>query len=518
MLCPPVPWTSPDNGGYLIATTEFIRSDGAYNQIARIREQYKPETYPMLDALNHISNVPWTINTRVLEIIIQAFINMNEDDVSRMNKKKYKNTDLDADNALEPEVPKINQLYAKMRRSRGDIFYKLLIANHYQDKVFWFAHTSDYRGRIYPIPSILSYTASDVNRSLLLFDERKPLGPDGLACLKLYCVNLKGTKKRNSLQERLEYADASISEIMDSADNPLTGQLWWLESDEPWQTLAACIEITNAIRSPDPTQYLCSFPVQKDGTCNSLQHYAALCCEEELAISVNLTSTEQPQDAYTVFADALEKYRIEDAENGLEIAKALKGIIKRQTVKKSIQALVYGSGPARTQETIKKTLRGLLVFPFSLVDEAAVYLEAKERQIFLEKFNSARQVQKWLNKCSSNIRKHYKQNIEWVTPLDWLIIQPPNLEFHNVNEQFKKNEAGAIAPNFIHSLESSHMIMASLNCSKAGITFISEHDSFGTHPCSSSILDRIAREQFYLLHSEPILENLSKFFSKTYPL
>ena len=49
-----------------------------------------------------------------------------------------------------------------------------------------------------------------------------------------------------------------------------------MAADEPWQTLATCMEIMAAVRSPDPTQFVSHHPVHQDGSCNGLQHYAAL--------------------------------------------------------------------------------------------------------------------------------------------------------------------------------------------------------------------------------------------------
>ncbi|OWR55814.1 DNA-directed RNA polymerase [Danaus plexippus plexippus] len=43
-----------------------------------------------------------------------------------------------------------------------------------------------------------------------------------------------------------------MDKILDSADNPLDGEGWWKMSEEPWQTLACCMEIANAVRSPNP--------------------------------------------------------------------------------------------------------------------------------------------------------------------------------------------------------------------------------------------------------------------------
>lgn len=80
----------------------------------------------------------------------------------------------------------------------------------------------DFRGRVYPVPPHLNHLGSDLARSLLIFHEKQPLGPDGFNWLKLHCINLTGSKKRESVADRLLYADEIMDDIIDSAENPLT--------------------------------------------------------------------------------------------------------------------------------------------------------------------------------------------------------------------------------------------------------------------------------------------------------
>lgn len=101
----------------------------------------------------------------------------------------------------------------------------------------------DFRGRVYPCPPHLNHLGSDMARSLLCFAKGEPLGPNGLNWLKvnfkifisdynginifkinffqIHCVNLTGLKKRNSVKERLQYAEEILPDILDSASNPL---------------------------------------------------------------------------------------------------------------------------------------------------------------------------------------------------------------------------------------------------------------------------------------------------------
>lgn len=64
------------------------------------------------------------------------------------------------------------------------------------------------------------------------------------------------------------------------------GNKWWQTSDEPWQTLACCREIASAVRSADPENYICYYPVQQ--VCQLL---LARLCEEiinEVSVEANV--------------------------------------------------------------------------------------------------------------------------------------------------------------------------------------------------------------------------------------
>lgn len=85
------------------------------------------------------------------------------------------------------------------------------------------------------------------------------------------------------------------------------GRCWWREQEEPWQTLACCRELAAALRHVDggPSAYVNHFPVHQDGSCNGLQHYAALGRDERGAVSVSLEDCERPRDVYTDVAEVV---------------------------------------------------------------------------------------------------------------------------------------------------------------------------------------------------------------------
>lgn len=88
-----------------------------------------------------------------------------------------------------------------------------------------------------------------------------------------------------------------------------------MEAEDPFQFLAAAIELKQALAHPDPRQYLSSVPVHMDGSCNGLQHYAALARDLHGGTAVNLVPADRPQDVYTGIADTLRK-RVESDSLG----------------------------------------------------------------------------------------------------------------------------------------------------------------------------------------------------------
>ena len=52
-------------------------------------------------------------------------------------------------------------------------------------------------------------------------------------------------------------------------------------------------------------------------------------------------------------------------------------------------------------------------------------------------------------------------------------------------------QRNAFPPNFIHSLDSSHMMLTSLFCQRKSITFASIHDCFWTHACTVDQMNKV---------------------------
>ncbi|XP_025938080.1 DNA-directed RNA polymerase, mitochondrial [Apteryx rowi] len=539
MLCPPVPWTSPHFGAFVLNDTKLMRYvDGAIQHQALLEQCPQVNLHPVLDALNQLGNCAWKINQPVLDIIISIFNDKGNEKldipppISEAPRPPVAPSNSSAWNKSQKhELLLCKKKAAEMHSLRMDALYKLSIANYVRDKVFWFPHSIDFRGRTYPCPPYFNHLGNDVTRAILLFAEGRPLGPKGLDWLKIHLINLTGLKKKNALQERLEYANEIMEEILDSADHPLTGRKWWMKADEPWQALACCMEIAKASRSPDPAAYVSHFPVHQDGSCNGLQHYAALGRDLIGAVSVNLMPCNVPQDVYSVVAQQVEEFRKKDAQQGVKIAQVLQGFISRKVVKQTVMTVVYGVTRYGGRLQMEKRLKEIDDFPEEYLWDASHYLVKQVFSVIKEMFSATRDIQNWLTESAKLIAQS-GQTVEWVTPLGLPIVQPyyrarstvlncnmQNLSVKSSNSNQKPDtvkQKNAFPPNFIHSLDSTHMMLTALHCLRQGLTFVSVHDCYWTHALTVDVMNQICRQQFVALHSEKILQDLSEFMLKKY--
>lgn len=87
---------------------------------------------------------------------------------------------------------------------------------------------------------------------------------------------------------------------------------WWQQAEDPFQLLSAIMDIRGALLSGDPASYVSHCPIMMDGSCNGLQHYAALGRDRGGGAAVNLLDSDKPQASpYLYSAPAIILWRIE---------------------------------------------------------------------------------------------------------------------------------------------------------------------------------------------------------------
>lgn len=161
MLCPPMPWTSAESGGYLHSQTILLRLPSQYTYQNDLVRQVPPEQlYPPLDACNQLGTIPWRVNTKILDLAIKIFnlggnekldVPLTPDDMLTDEQLKYRGVtraQLETKKSVYDE--KYRQRQNELFSMYSDTLYKLSLAHHFRDRAFWLPTNMDFRGRSYP--------------------------------------------------------------------------------------------------------------------------------------------------------------------------------------------------------------------------------------------------------------------------------------------------------------------------------------------------------------------------------
>ncbi|KAK3019132.1 hypothetical protein RJ639_002863 [Escallonia herrerae] len=544
MLVPPVKWTGYDEGGYLFLRSYIMRTHGARQQREALKRVPKKQLEPVFEALDTLGSTKWRVNKRVLAVIdrIWASGDVLADLVDRNDIPLPDRPDTEDEALLKKWKWKVKNVKKENRErhsQRCDTELKLAVARKMKDEEgFFYPHNLDFQGRAYPMHPHLNHLGSDVCRGILEFAEGRPLGNSGLRWLKIHLANLFacGVDKL-SHEGRIAFTENHLDDIFDSADRPLEGRRWWLNAEDPFQCLAVCINLSEALRSSSPETDISHIPVHQDGSCNGLQHYAALGRDKLGAAAVNLVAGEKPADVYSGIAarvlDIMRKDAQKDPATFPEAlhARVLINQVDRKLVKQTVMTSVYGVTYIGARDQIKRRLkeRGAFAEDGELFG-AACYAAKITLTALGEMFEAARSIMSWLGDCAKIIASE-NQPVRWTTPLGLPVVQPyRKLGRHLIKTSLQvltlqretekvmvKRQRTAFPPNFVHSLDGSHMMMTAVACKKAGLNFAGVHDSYWTHACDVDVLNSILREKFVELYETPILENLLESFQKSFP-
>ncbi len=374
---------------------------------------------------------------------------------------------------------------------------------------------------------------------MLLFRDGLPIGEEGLWWLKVHTANCGDFDKvsKRSFEDRVKWVDNRLDWIAKIARAPLAYLDEWSQADKPWLFLAACMELSAAIAAGP--EYVTHLPVSWDGTCSGLQHLCAMIRSEEGAL-VNLTPSDIPQDIYQKVADAVKANVALDAETHPDeevramATLCLASKIDRSLVKRNVMTFAYGS----KQYGMRKQLRTDLMVPLhnDVVQgkrdkhpygeddgfKASDYLARHTYNAIVNTIEKPAQVMAFLQQIARALA-HEGKPVDWVNPAG----VPVSNRYHEVlteclrlwmhdrsvmrvkvavgykKEIDKVRSANGIAPNFVHSCDSAHLMLTVNAAVKEGINSLALiHDSFGCLAPQSTALHRIIREQFAQMYEE----------------
>jgi DNA-directed RNA polymerase len=213
--------------------------------------------------------------------------------------------------------------------------------------------------------------------------------------------------------------------------------------------------------------------------------------------------------------------------------------IDRKFVKKPVMTDSYGSSQRGKADDIFEEIYKL-IYAVDIEDtkEAEEYIRkfslflAKKIEDAISKNSKASvNYEKFIKKIASYILKK-DRHIYWYTPIGFKVQQfelktkPAYINLKgngkikiNIfqNEIDKREHKKGILPNFIHSLDATHLYKTINSVKKKGIDyFMTVHDSFATLPNDMDTLSQTLREEFINLYSEPILEHLIESINREF--
>ena len=204
---------------------------------------------------------------------------------------------------------------------------------------------------------------------------------------------------------------------------------------------------------------------------------------------------------------------------------------------------VYGVTFVGAQKQIKEKLSEKLaakgVDLYESDDEvhaASVYLASVTMDVMGDLFTGARSTMGWLTSCAK-IAVAHGTPISWMSPVGVPIVQPYRrtkprtvvtlvqhvvlTDHHDASGRglpvHRRRQVSAFPPNYVHSLDASHMMLTALEMDRRGLVFSAVHDSFWTHAADVDEMNVVLRDCFVDLYERPLLEELKASLELRYP-
>ena len=524
---PPIPWEdTTTRGGYYTPrmSVPFIKTTG--KDAREFVAKHNPAQHKR--AVNKMQRTEWQINEDVLRVQEQVFqqnlkigvpskeqLEMTPFPQHLADVDKYTYTQSQKDEVTAWKMIRKRQ-YDQERQRRGQVIgfrQGHLLAQELRDwDKFYFVYNCDFRGRIYCATTGLSPQGSDTAKGLLRFAKGVPLGRNGVKWLAIHGANVFGEDKL-SFDERVAWVKANEPLIKAIVEDPLANRQWG-DADKPYQFLAFCYEWARSDYGRN-TNAIGHLPIGLDGSCNGLQHFSAMLRDEVGAKATNLVECERPADIYAEVARVTTEALQAKADIGDAMAKVwLQVGVNRKCAKRPVMTLPYGA----TQQSARTYIFEYVIdnwAAFNMDDkyqwEMAKYLTPILWGAIGEVVIAARAAMDWLQRHVGNdycswvtvlgfpVYQHYKRDN--ITTVETYLEGRVQLKIPDPDKgiPYKAGQRNGVAPNFVHSIDSSHMVLTINAINLHSYAMI--HDDFGTHAGNTEQLYTVIRKAFKHLYA-----------------
>lgn len=435
-------------------------------------------------AINKAQRVEFTINPVLIEVLKYRFA-----EVSRKNKDAAKDIGRKELGVLKEQIDRLTELAEA-------------------GKPFRFLVTYDFRGRWYYRGGLLTPQGHDFQKAAFQFAKAVPLGDMGKAALAIHYANLGGMDKASTL-DKLRWAE---NEGMELAIRIARDGYFPSQTKKKYQLVTAAVEWYRVIQwqaegnayQDYPSHLVC----HQDGTCNGLQHGAALRHCRKTANGTNCTAStykDQPRDTYLDGVNELVDSLVQRKQDNM--AQMVKSL-GRAAMKQPVMVTGYGASIKTAINSSIKEFKG----PQQEVIEkhAFDYAECMEDAL-TEVAGALMHTHKVLSKTVEGLMANGVKPVMWVAPDGFLVFQASRakdadskefeggLEWqYRVDDIDPDRQRTAITANFIHSMDGAHMRET---VRKFKHDIVTVHDSYGCHAGNYFELAEVLREAFITVHN-----------------
>lgn len=556
-IIPPKPWESYEEGGYygeLQSSTSLLRLRDQRTAFGKryLKKLGQMELASVRKAINSIQATPWKINAKILEVM-QRIVELGGGRAGIPYINEAPKPMILPENPSEEQLKDYRKVmvgYYKDETSRKSLALRAIgnikTAEEFSkyDQIY-FPCNMDFRGRVYPLPSF-SFQGDDLNKGLILFADAPACEDmEDIDWLAVHGANLAGVDKV-SYDDRKQWVKDNEQDILASAIDPL-GHTFWMNQDEPCQFLAFCFEWqawkTWETEHSSPKGFVSGIPIAFDGTCSGLQHFSAILRDPVGGAAVNLLPSDKPNDIYGVVAAKVNETITQDLKTGTiddvvdtKIKFGTKTLaqvwhmhgVTRKVTKRSVMTLAYGSKEYVFRDQIYEDIiskdmqeqKENSVFSDANCWQASAYMAKLIWNAVRTTVVAAVEGMKWLQDCAKLVTKK-GQVVTWTTPMGLPIQQSymecesrqvrlrcagKNIRLYSLNMTGnidKRAQAQGVAPNFIHSMDASHLQLTVCNAVDAGIHhFAMIHDSYGAPVAQAKHMYKVVRESFIKMYTD----------------
>jgi DNA-directed RNA polymerase len=430
---------------------------------ALISEAFRNPEWEHPRGINALQKVPFTIDPVILDLVDRFAVKiMDRAGKKRLNDHRTVNSDLDT--------------------------AKFLLGEQ-----FWLSYRCDWRGRLIPNQQF-NFAREDHVRSMFRFANGARIDAEARYWLKVHAANSHAETDKEWFGDRVAWADNNRSLIERIAADPVATFQEWRDVDKPFAFVAACRELVSALNDPNFETHL---PISFDGRANGIAHMAMIAKDRAAAQMVNLLESNERRDIYSEIAAELRKRGLWQCFADLT-DKQLRALVKKPVMTYGYSVTEEGMwlqiGEEYIELTGSRAPKGASSALTKQIEEIIAELlpgpariRERIRAITQSRTDEGKFLQ-WKTPTGFPVCNRYEESL--VTTLELkmhkkdkngLVLSRfrPKVADGHTGEILEEKALNGSAPNFVQSLDASHLIRVVLAANGENISdILTVHDSY----------------------------------------